>query len=117
MFVQPQAEMQDGGRKTHAGITFERLRKRCDFNFNPHFFGQVRLAYTLSTYPTFPDVGRLPNSDWRPWKPELEITIERNELATRFKGNPYICDQAGHVPNTPDITRRWLVTEIQNDGH
>ena len=25
-------------------------------------------------------------------------------------GNPYIYDHAGHVPGTPDIARRWLVT-------
>jgi len=32
-------------------------------------------------------------------------------------GYPYICGYAGHVPNTCDIARRWLVTEIQDGGH
>ncbi len=31
-------------------------------------------------------------------------------------GYPYICDHAGCVPGTPDIARRWLITEIQ-DGN
>ena len=39
-------------------------------------------------------------------EPEVEITIERNELATRyFNGYPNICDHAGRVPNTPDIAQ------------
>ncbi len=29
-------------------------------------------------------------------------------------GYPNICDHAGHVPNTPDIARRWLITGIQD---
>ena len=28
-------------------------------------------------------------------------------------GCPYIFDHAEHVPNTPDIARRWLVTGIK----
>jgi len=28
-------------------------------------------------------------------------------------GLPYICDQAGHVPTTPDIVRRCWTTGIQ----
>ena len=31
-------------------------------------------------------------------------------------GYPYICNHAGHVPNTPYIVRRWLITGIQ-DGN
>jgi len=30
-------------------------------------------------------------------------------------GYPYICDHAGHVPGTPDIARRWLITGNQDD--
>ncbi len=29
-------------------------------------------------------------------------------------GYPYICDHVGNVPGTPDIARRWLITEIQD---
>ena len=51
-------------------------------------------------------------------EPEVEITIEHNELATRYSnGYPNICDHAGSVPNTPGIARLWLITGIQDGGH
>ena len=28
-------------------------------------------------------------------------------------GYPYICDHVGHVPNTPDTARRWIITEFE----
>ena len=49
---------------------------------------------------------------------EVEITIERNELARRYSnGYPNICDHAGSVPNTLDIARLLLITGIQDGGH
>ncbi len=61
--------------------------------------------------PTLPDVGLLSEFKMATGKPEVEITIERNH---NFNGYPYICDHARHVPGTPDIVRRWLITEIQD---
>ena len=34
-----------------------------------------------------------------------------------FNGYPIICDHAGHVPNTHDIARCWLITRIQDGDH
>ncbi len=34
-----------------------------------------------------------------------------------FNGYPNICDNAGHVLNTPDIARRLLITGIQDGDH
>jgi hypothetical protein len=53
------------------------------------------------------------NSKWRPPKPEIEITTERNELAT----TPTFVAIMQDPPVTADIARRWLVTEIQDGGH
>ncbi len=78
--------------------------------------------------PTLPDVARhcqtlidYRKSRWRPPKPEIEIKIERIEPATLFQRLPHICDYAGHVCDTGDADRRWLITgnqdgiiEIQN---
>jgi len=51
-------------------------------------------------------------------EPVVEITNERNELATRYSnGYPNICDHAGSVPNTPDIAWLWLITGFQDGGH
>ena len=39
---------------------------------------------------------------------------------TRFQrlvGYLYICDNAGHVPNTPDTAQLWLITGIQDGDY
>ena len=47
-------------------------------------------------------------------EPEVEITSKPNELATRFKRISLNCDHDGHVPTTPDIARRRMITGIQD---
>ncbi len=47
----------------------------------------------------------------------MKMTIERNELVTRFQRQPHICDRAGLVCDAADIVRRSLVTGIQDVGH
>jgi len=37
---------------------------------------------------------------------EVEITIERDEFATRLQRHPHICDHAGLVCDTAAIVRR-----------
>ena len=54
---------------------------------------------------------------WRPPKPEMKITIERFEPATRFQRLPRISDHAGQVCDIADTDRRWLVAGIQDGGH
>jgi len=34
------------------------------------------------------------NTKWRRHKPDVEITCERKEMATRSQGLPHICDDA-----------------------
>jgi len=53
----------------------------------------------------------------RKWKHLLNAMSWRHNS----NSNPYINDHAGHIPGTPDIARRWLITgnqdgitEIQN---
>jgi len=48
-------------------------------------------------------------------KPEVEITIERNELATQFQRLPLHLRPCRARPGTPDIARRWLITGNQDD--
>jgi len=55
------------------------------FQLVPQHFDQARLGYDIVTLPDIYDVDRQPISKWRPRKPEVEITIDRNELATRFQ--------------------------------
>jgi hypothetical protein len=38
------------------------------------------------------------------------------DLARRWP-TANICDNAGHVPNTSDFARRWLLTGTQDGGH
>ncbi len=44
-------------------------------------FQMVMPDYLLMTLSLLSDVGRLPNLEMRPEKPEVEMNIERNELA------------------------------------
>ena len=69
---------------------------------------------TLSTPPDVARTSEIQDGAWRPPKPEMEIPIERNKLATRFQRlYTHICDHAGLVCDTADIARRWLVSGIQ----
>ena len=95
-------------------MTFERLELTRDFSCNPHIVDQTRLGYDIV------DINRRwPTNELKMAATEtgIEITIKRNELATRCSnGYPNICDNAGSVPSTPDIARLWLITGIHG-GH
>ena len=56
-------------------------------------------------------------SRWRPPKPEMEIIIEQNELATQFQRPASHLRQPGLVCDTAGNARLGLVTGIQEDGH
>jgi len=66
------------------------------FNFTPTFSTRPDLEYDTVD---IVDIlrRRSPNrfSKMAPRKPEVEITIDRNEMATRFQRLPNICDHAG----------------------
>ena len=54
----------------------------------PHFRPRPTWIWHCRYRQTFCDVGRRPNSKWRLRKPQVEITIERNELATQLQRQP-----------------------------
>jgi len=54
------------------------------------------------------------NAKWRRHKPEVEITFERKEMATRFQRLPHIFDHARLRYATDDMTRRRPTWETQN---
>jgi hypothetical protein len=73
------------------------------------------------TLPTLSDISRC--------RPSTEFKMAATETGTgnnywtewggRHDSNGYSCifDHAEHVPNTPDIARRWLITGIQDGVH
>ena len=67
------------------------------------------------TLPTWPDVGRHRKLICRPqnrkWKPEVEITFERKEMAMRFQRLPHILDHARLRCDIAETARCWPTPE------
>ncbi len=85
------------------------------FRHLPHIFDQARLGYDtadVARHFVTSVVGRRPNSKWRPRKPEVEITIERNELATQFQR---LLLHLRPCRTRPWHIGHWLITENQDD--
>ncbi len=79
---QPFAEIQDGDHNTGSGNNFSTVRDGVAIpTFILIFSTMPDSDITLSM---LPDVAYHLNSKWRPPKPEMEMTIERNEFATRL---------------------------------
>ena len=73
-------EIQDGGQQTGSGNNFSMVNGGAAIpTSTPIFSGMPDSDMTL---PTVPGVVAYRNSRWRPSKPEMEITFERNEFAT-----------------------------------
>jgi len=103
------------GVKTEPPITFERLDITMRFQLLlAQLSTRPDLDMTLSTLATFPDVNLIPNSKWPPRKPEVKITIDRNELATRFPtANLHLRSNRTRLLILPTLPDVWLITEFK----
>jgi len=86
-----------------------RYKMTLRFQLLPHIMPDLDM-----TRSTLSDVSRLPKSWQRPPKPEMEITMEKSQLGTRFQSLSHILDNFWFACNTADIVRHWLLTEIQD---
>jgi hypothetical protein len=76
-------EIQDGGHHAGSGNNFRTVSDGAAIaTSTPIFSATPDSDMTLSI---LPDVADYRNSRWRPPKPEMEMTIERNEFATRLQ--------------------------------
>ena len=99
-------------------------RWRRDSNVYSSIFGHARLEYdtVAITCGIVQHCQTLPDVDVHPKiKMEVTETGNGNNYSTDLACDPIlmatlICDHAGHVCDTADIVRRWLVTGIQDDG-
>ena len=68
----------------------------------------------LSHCLTLPDVGRIRKLNIADCEPEVPVSLERNDISTKFQRPPNTIGHAVLTGDTADIARCRPTTEIQN---
>ncbi len=111
----PKPEKYDENRQFPIKRTKTRFKVSYQRNSNRHpIFSTTPDTHLMM--PTLPDICRLRKFKMADCEPEVEITLERKEIATRFQRLPHIFDHTRHACSNTDTARHLPTTEIQNGG-